>query len=280
MLGGAGITMQANASTEPASLARKPILTVENATKRFGGLTAVGHVSFEVPEGDIFAIIGPNGAGKSTLFKLITSALKLSEGNIIFRGENVTGLSPHLVAAKGMVRTFQETTIFRDMSVIEATRNAHYVTGHASLLGIFFNTQTARVDTANINASTDRILDLLELRSVAHEQSKNLPQGRLRALGMAMALAAHPKLLLLDEPFAGMNSDETELMVDIVRCIRDSGVTVMLVEHDMPSVMKLSDRIVVINFGKKIAEGTADEIKNSPAVIDAYLGEEDEELGI
>ena len=259
---------------------RDPILTVENVSKRFGGLTAVGNVSFKVREGDIFAIIGPNGAGKSTLFKLITSALRPTEGEIVFRGENVTGLSPHLVAAKGMVRTFQETTIFRDMTVIEATRNAHYVTGQAGLLGIFFNSKAARQDLADIDASTDRILELLELRSVARERSKNLPQGRLRALGMAMALAAHPKLLLLDEPFAGMNSDETDQMIGIVRRIRESGVTVMLVEHDMPAVMRLSDRIVVINFGKKIAEGVPEEIKTSQAVIDAYLGEEDEELGI
>ena len=259
---------------------RDPILTVENVSKRFGGLTAVGNVSFKVREGEIFAIIGPNGAGKSTLFKLITSALRPTEGEIAFRGENVTGLSPHLVAAKGMVRTFQETTIFRDMTVIEATRNAHYVTGQAGLLGIFFNSKAARQDLADIDASTDRILELLELRSVARERSKNLPQGRLRALGMAMALAAHPKLLLLDEPFAGMNSDETDQMIGIVRRIRESGVTVMLVEHDMPAIMRLSDRIVVINFGKKIAEGVPEEIKTSQAVIDAYLGEEDEELGI
>lgn len=272
--------MQAEKSATSDRAPSEPILKVNGVSKRFGGLTAVGDVSFSVREGEIFAIIGPNGAGKSTLFKLITSALRPSDGEIVFRGENVTGLSPHLVAAKGMVRTFQETTIFRDMTVREATRNAHYVTGRASLLGIFFNSGAARRDLAAINDSTDRILDLLELRSVAGERSKNLPQGRLRALGMAMALAAHPKLLLLDEPFAGMNSDETDQMVGIVRRIRESGVTVMLVEHDMPAVMRLSDRIVVINFGKKIAEGVPEEIRTSQAVIDAYLGQEDEELGI
>lgn len=257
-----------------------PILEVRGLTKRFGGLVAVNDVSFTVEEGQIFTVIGPNGAGKSTLFKLITSALRPTAGQVIFRGEDITGLRPHIVAKRGVVRTFQETTVFRDMTVHQAIATAHHLRGEAGLLGIFLDSAAARRDARAIEASTGEILALLELREVAHERSRNLPQGYLRALGIAMALAARPALLLLDEPFAGMNAVETDRMVDIVRRIREQKIGIMLVEHDMPAVMRISDRIAVISFGRKIDEGTPDEIKESKAVIDAYLGEEDEELGI
>lgn len=257
-----------------------PVLVVDGLTKRFGGLVAVNDVSFTVEEGQIFTVIGPNGAGKSTLFKLITSALRPTAGRVVFRGEDITGLRPHVVAAKGVVRTFQETTIFRDMTVRRAIETAHHLRNRAGLLGIYFNSGTARRDARAIAESTEEILALLELRRVADERSRNLPQGHLRALGIAMALAARPTLLLLDEPFAGMNAIETDQMVDIVRRMREAKIGIMLVEHDMPAVMRISDRIAVINFGRKIAEGPPEEIKESKAVIDAYLGEEDEELGI
>jgi branched-chain amino acid transport system ATP-binding protein len=255
------------------------MLRVEGLTKRFGGLMAVNAVSFDVEEGEILAVIGPNGAGKSTLFKLIGSFLRPTTGRIEFQGEDLTRLSAHLVARRGVVRTFQETTVFREMSALQNVVIAHHLRCNAGSFGIFFGSRQTRADERTFEASASEILDYLGLGAVKHERARNLPHGYLRALGIAVAMAAEPKLLLLDEPFSGMNSEEKSRAVEMVRGIRDRGVTVMLVEHDMPAVMRISNRVVVLNFGTKIAEGTPDEIRTNDAVIEAYLGREDEELG-
>jgi branched-chain amino acid transport system ATP-binding protein len=226
------------------------ILEVKGVTKRYGGLVAVNNVSFSVQEGEILSVIGPNGAGKSTLFKLFASFVQTSAGEVRLRGERISDLAPHTVARKGVVRTFQETTIFRSMTVRENIIVAHHLRSRASLLGFFLGTGLAQADEALFAQSADDIVDFLGLHAIRDELASNLPQGHLRALGMAIGLATNPTVLLLDEPFAGMNHDETMHMVQLVRKLREErGVTVLLGEHDMPAVMKISDRIVWLNFG-------------------------------
>jgi branched-chain amino acid transport system ATP-binding protein len=256
------------------------ILEIKGVTKRFGGLTAVNNVSFDVNEREILSVIGPNGAGKSTLFKLIASFLRTSEGEVRFQGERISNRAPHTVARKGVVRTFQETTVFKNMTVRENVIIAHHLRSRASLAGFFLGTAIARSDEAKFGESADEIVNFLGLSDISGELASNLPQGHLRALGIAIGLATDPKVLLLDEPFAGMNHDETMHAVELVRRVRDRGVTLLLVEHDMSAVMKISDRIVVLNFGEMIAEGAPEEIQSNERVIEAYLGSEDDSIGL
>ncbi|MFT5651692.1 MAG: branched-chain amino acid transport system ATP-binding protein [Yoonia sp.] len=258
-----------------------PLIQVKNVTKKYGGLTANNDISFDVAENEILSVIGPNGAGKSTLFKMISSFVPTTSGEVLYRGERISNLKPHIVARKGVVRTFQETTIFKSMTVRESVVVAQHLRAKASLAGYFWGSKAAKEDVDAFGKYADELLEFLGMSPISNEQASNLPQGSLRALGIAIGLATDPKVLLLDEPFAGMNHDETMHMVDLVRSVRDErGVTVMLVEHDMPAVMNISDRIVVLNFGEKIAEGTPTEIQNNEKVIEAYLGSVDDEIGM
>ena len=255
------------------------LLRAEGLTRRFGGLVAVNEVGFAVNEGEIVSVIGPNGAGKSTLFKLLCGFLRPNAGRVIFGGRDLTGMRPHQAARLGLVRTFQETTIFRDMTALECVTAAHHIRCRSGILGILLNTARARADERAFEKSAGDILRRLGLGGLRDEPAKNLPHGHLRALGIAAALATAPRALLLDEPLAGMNPEETDRMVAMIDGVRRDGVTILLVEHDMRAVMRISDRIVALNFGRKLAEGRPEEIRDNPEVIEAYLGKEDDEVG-
>jgi len=247
-----------------------PILEIRNLTRRFGGLLAVNDFSFKVNPETIHGLIGPNGAGKTTTFNVISGFYAPSSGQVLYRGEDVSGRKTSALADIGLIRTFQGTTLFQEFSVLDNVRVGCHRSAKSSLASRIFGTDTA-VETA-ADGKAMEILEFFDLKDLAHEPTVNLPHGHQRALGMAVALAADPKLILLDEPFTGMNPEETRRMMDLVRLVRERGVTVMLVEHDMQAVMGLCDVITVMNFGTLLTEGTPEEVRANPDVIEAYLG--------
>ena len=250
------------------------LLEVKDLTKQFGGLAALEDVDFEVESGQILGLIGPNGAGKTTLFNLVSGFLKPTRGRVIFKGRDIAGWKPHKIASLGLTRTFQATALFKHWSVFNNVLIGHHLLQKTSFLGSLFNSPFGRREEGMVRGWTIEILENMGLADFKDELGLNLPQGHQRALGIAIAMASNPDLMLLDEPAAGMNPEETVSMMNLIRGIQDRGPTVLLVEHDMKLVMGICQKIVVLNFGRKIAEGTPEEIKKNSDVIEAYLGVE------
>jgi len=259
----------------------EPILKVQNLSMDFGGLRALDGVDLDVAQGEIVALIGPNGAGKTTFFNCITGIFPPTEGDVLItppgkkKSKRLNGVKPNKVTEKGLARTFQNIRLFANMTVLENVMIGHHCRMHSGILGaVLKGTSTVR-EEAWVVENSYLILEKIGLADVVNEFAKNLPYGAQRRLEIARAMATDPFLLLLDEPAAGMNPHETEELDELIRKIREQEkISILLIEHDMKLVMSLSDRIFVVDYGRKIAQGTPDEVKNNRSVIKAYLGED------
>lgn len=252
------------------------MLELRGLHKYFGGLHAINDVSFTVPEGSIKAVIGPNGAGKTTLFNLIAGVLEPTSGSILFKDKKITRAKPHRIAALGISRTFQNIKLFHGMSALENVMLGRHARSRAGFLAGMFNLPHTWKEEKAIREKAMQLLELLEIDQYADVEATSLAFGQQRAVEMARALATEPELLLLDEPAAGLNIYETAEVARLIGKIRDMGMTVLLVEHDMSLVMDISDEIVVLSFGEKIAEDQPEAIQRNPEVIKIYLGEDEE----
>jgi branched-chain amino acid transport system ATP-binding protein len=250
------------------------LMEAKEISRHFGGLIAVDNVSFTVEEGEILGIIGPNGAGKTTLFNLLSGFLKLSHGEIIYQGESINDLKPHAIAKKGIIRTFQQSNVYRGETVLTNVMLACRLQDKVGFWGTLFNVPRYRREEEDKKQRATEIINAIGLSDNIGNLAGNLSHGQLRLLGIAMALACNPRLLLLDEPVSGLGLEEIHMIMERIREIRERGITVIVVEHEMRMVMNVCGRVIVLNFGKKTAEGTPEQIKGNKEVIEAYLGEE------
>jgi branched-chain amino acid transport system ATP-binding protein len=248
------------------------MLSIEHLSKSFGGVRAVQDVSFAVREGAIHSVIGPNGAGKTTLFNLVSGIYTPSAGRIMFNGENVAGMAPDALARRGLSRTFQNLQVCMNMTAIDNVMVGSHLRLNQNLFASMLRLPAVRRMDAECRAEAARLMDFVGVGKYLDADASQMPYGALKRLEIARALAASPKILLLDEPAAGLNHTETGEIEDLIRKVAQSGVTVLLVEHDMKLVMNLSDHILVLDYGKTLAEGTAAEVRANPDVIAAYLG--------